>query len=123
MSDGIKVLFGSEPRAVVLYEALEKVIMAMPDVERIIRRTQVSFYVKRGFAWIWLPKVDAKAQPDVYVVLSFGLGGKIDNPRIVQAVEPYPNRWTHHVIIDSESEIDAELLGWIVQSHEFASRD
>ncbi len=122
MNDAIMSLFGSEPRAVVLYEALEKAIMAMPDVTRIIRKTQVSFSAKRGFAWIWLPIMKVGNRPDVYVVLSFGLEARIESPRIEEAVEPYPNRWTHHVIIDSESEIDNELLGWLAQAHDFASR-
>jgi len=122
MNDAIMALFGSKPRAVVLYEALEKAIMAMPDVTRIIRKEQVSFSTKRGFVWIWLPIMKVRNRPDVYIVLSFGLETRIESPRIEEAVEPYPNRWTHHVIIDSEREIDNELLGWLVQAHDFASR-
>lgn len=122
MNDAIAALFGSEPRAIVLYDALEKAIMAMPSVTRTILKTQVSFGTRRGFAWVWLPIMRVKGRPDVYIVLSFGLGRRLDNPRIEQAVEPYPNRWTHHVIIGDESEIDDELLGWLVQAHEFASR-
>lgn len=29
------------------------------------------------------------------------------------ATEPYPDRWTHHVLIPEQSEIDDELMEWI----------
>ncbi|MFR6217731.1 MAG: DUF5655 domain-containing protein [Enterocloster bolteae] len=36
------------------------------------------------------------------------------------ATEPYPNRWTHHVIVQSADEIDDKLMGWIREAYEFA---
>ena len=36
------------------------------------------------------------------------------------AVEPYPNRWTHHVLIGTVEEIDDELLSWIEEAAAFA---
>ena len=41
-------------------------------------------------------------------------------PRIDAAVEPYPNRWTHHVLVASEEEIDGELMGWVKAASEFS---
>ena len=35
--------------------------------------------------------------------------------------EPYPNRWTHHVMIGSAEEIDQELLGWLWEAAQFAA--
>jgi len=37
------------------------------------------------------------------------------------ATEPYPNRWTHHVMIGAEDEIDGELLSWIEEAAAFAA--
>lgn len=53
----------------------------------------------------------AKERPAVYIVVTFGLGYKVESPRIDVAVEPYPNRWTHHVLISSPEELDEELMG------------
>lgn len=36
------------------------------------------------------------------------------------AVEPYPNRWTHHVLISAPEEIDDELMGWIKEASIFS---
>jgi hypothetical protein len=43
--------------------------------------------------------------------------------RILQgeaAPEPYPNRWTHHVIVQNESDINDQLMGWIKQAYAFS---
>ena len=44
-----------------------------------------------------------------------------ESARIDVATEPYPSRWTHHVMIGTEDEIDGELLSWIVESAAFAA--
>jgi len=44
----------------------------------------------------------------------------VDSPRIAAKTEPYPNRWTHHVVIWDASEIDAELLGWLAEARAFS---
>lgn len=36
------------------------------------------------------------------------------------AVEPYPGRWTHHILIDAPDQIDAQLLAWLQAAHAFA---
>ena len=40
----------------------------------------------------------------------------MESPRIDAAVEPYPNRWTHHVPVQGIEEIDEELMGWVKRS-------
>ena len=37
-------------------------------------------------------------------------------------VEPYPGRWTVHIVIGSEAEIDEELLNWLQQAYDFAEK-
>jgi hypothetical protein len=51
-----------------------------------------------------------KNRPDTYIIVSFSLPRPLDAPRIVQSAEPYPNRWTHHAIIQDPQEIDSELM-------------
>ena len=61
-----------------------------------------------------------KDRPDVYIVLTFGLGYRKEHRRIVEVVEPYPNRWTHHVLVTHEREIDTQLMEWIGESYAYA---
>lgn len=63
----------------------------------------------------------AKERPAVYIVVTFGLGYKVESPRIDVAVEPYPNRWTHHVLISSAEELDEELMGWVKEASVFSA--
>ena len=52
--------------------------------------------------------------------MTFGLGARLDSSRIAVAVEPYSNRWTHHVLVSREEEIDPELLGWLQEAYTFS---
>ena len=51
---------------------------------------------------------------------SFGLPCRKESSRIAQAVEAYPNRWTHHVAIETEKEIDDELMQWVDEAFQFS---
>ena len=64
----------------------------------------------------------AKDRPDPFLTITFGLPYRKKSVRIDVATEPYPNRWTHHVMIGTEEEIDDELLSWIEEAVDFAGR-
>lgn len=85
-----------------------------------IQKTQISFSNKYNFAFVSLPIRKMKGRPDVYMIVSFGLGYRAEDQRIEAATEPYPNRWTHHVIVQKESEIDDQLMGWIREAYAFS---
>jgi hypothetical protein len=36
-------------------------------------------------------------------------------------VEPYPGRFTHHVLLSGTEEIDDELLGWVKEAAVFSA--
>lgn len=52
--------------------------------------------------------------------MTFGLGYRVRSPRIDVAVEPYPGRFTHHVLVSGAGEIDDELMGWVKEAAVFA---
>lgn len=111
--------FNPMPEALPLYAALsEKLLAAFPNVAVAVKKTQITFREKYGFAFVSLRRM--KGCPQVFIVLSFGLSHRLDSPRIAVAVEPYPNRRTHHVIVQSTEELDSELMGWLAEAHTFA---
>ena len=61
------------------------------------------------------------ALPEVYIVVTFGLGYRARFPRIDAAVEPYPGRWTHHVLLSGTGEVDDELIGWVKEAAAFSA--
>ena len=113
MNQDILLFFDKHPEALPLYEALEERILAeLRDVKIKVQKTQISFANKHNFAFVsFLPARKAKERPDIYITVTFGLGYRKESPRIDAATEPYPNRWTHHMLISQVDEVDDELLG------------
>lgn len=123
MSQDILFFFDKHPEALPLYEALEERILSeIPDVKIKVQKTQISFANKHNFAFVsFLPARKAKERPDIYITVTFGLGYRKESPRIDAATEPYPNRWTHHMLISQVDEVDDELLGWIKEAGVFSA--
>ena len=115
------LFFDSMPQMLPTYMALKSALLARcPDMETTVSKTQISFRNRRLFAMASLPWRKRKGWPEEYLLISFGLGRRKASPRIVQAVEPYPNRWTHHVLATGPEAIDGELLRWLDEAYRFA---
>ena len=116
--------FDAKPAAMHLYKAFrESVAARWPDALIDVRKTQISFLNRRMFAAVsFTPVRKAKDRPDPFLTITFGLSYRKESPRIDVATEPYPNRWTHHVMTGTAEEIDAELLSWIAEAADFAER-
>lgn len=123
MNQDIFFFFEKSPMALPLYERFEeKVLSEMEDVRIRVQKTQISFSNRHNFACVsFLPVRKAKERPDVYIVVSFGLNHRLDSPRIDAVAEPYPNRFTHHVLISKPEEIDGELMDWIKEAGSFSA--
>lgn len=116
--------FRESPLSLPLYLALEERILAeFPETHVQVQKTQISFSNRRNFAFAsLLPARRAALRPDPYLTVTVGLSRRLDSPRVDAASEPYPGRWTHHIVIGSAEEIDGELMGWIQEAAEFSSR-
>ena len=123
MDNDILFFFGEHMEALPIYERLENAILTrIPDVKIKVAKTQITFANKRGFAFVsFNPCRRAKDRPAVWMTVTFGLSYRKESFRIDIATEPYPGRWTHHVMVGSAEEIDEELLSWIQEAAEFAN--
>ena len=111
--------FHTKPQALPLYEALRGALLACcPDTQIQVHATQITFKARYGFAFVSLRRL--KGCPPVFLLLTIGLARRLDSPRVAVAVEPYPNRWTHHLVLSSPEQLDGELLGWLREAHDFA---
>lgn len=108
--------------ALPIYERLEERIRSEIGEVRIkVQKSQISFYNKHLFACASMMRVRKKKDcPLAYLVVTFGLGVRVASPRIDVATEPYPNRWTHHVLLAGPEEVDGELMGWLREAAAFA---
>ena len=115
--------FDGHPMELDLYEALfARLDPAYPRASVKVQKSQISFYDRHLFLAVSLPLRRKKDWPRECLLVTFGLSRRLEACRIAVAVEPYPGRWTHHVLLSACSQVDEELLGWIHQSWEFAQR-
>ncbi len=115
------LFFDQMPAILPVYARLrEQLAAAYPDLGIRVGKSQISFRNRYGFAAASLPWRRVKGWPAEYLLVTFGLARRLDDPRIAQAVEPYPNRWTHHVLVQTPEEVDETLLRWIDEAYWFA---
>lgn len=123
MDDKLLRFFDQMPEALPLYQKFEREVLSrVEDVHIKVQKTQITYSNRHVFACVSFAKVrKAKERPPVYIVVTFGLAYKKESPRIDIATEPYPNRWTHHVLASEEEQIDEELLGWVEEAAAFSA--
>ena len=116
------MFFNEHPKAVPLYECLEEAIYSMfPVVNKRVQKTQISFSNRYIFTCVSFARVKRKAElPDPFIVVTLGLPYPLESERVAIKTEPYPGRWTTHIVIGNIDEIDEELLVWIRQAYAFA---
>lgn len=124
MHQDILYFFEKHMDALPLYENLEAQILdSLENVRLKIQKTQISFCNRHMFACVSFAHVRKKKDcPPVYLVVTFGLDHQVDSPRIDVVTEPYPNRFTHHLLVSQPEEIDEELMAWIREAAAFADR-
>ena len=113
--------FDGKPLELALYEALFRHLeMEFSEASVRVQESQISFYGRHLFSAASLPVRRKKSWPEHCIVLTIGLSHRLDSPRVAVAKEPYPGRWTHHILLSDEAQIDGELLGWLREAWEFA---
>lgn len=123
MDEAILHFFNQMPAALPLYEQFERRIFAeLEGVTVKVQKTQIAFVNRHLFACVSFARVRKKKDcPNPYLVITFGLDRKVESPWIDVATEPYPNRWTHHLLISKAEEIDGELIAWVKEAAAFAA--
>lgn len=123
MDPAVLFFFEKDPAALPLYEAFEQAVCKLvPNVAIRAQKTQITYANPRVFAAVSFLPVRRKAlRPEHYITITLGLDRRLDSPRVDAASEPYPARWTHHLMISSAEEIDGELLGWAAEAAAFSA--
>ena len=107
-----------------LYEALAaELLRRYPQTGIRVQKTQISFSDRYMFACVSFLRPRRKAElPENYFVLTLGLPDPLDSERVAAKTEPYPGRWTTHIVISRPGDLDEELFGWVERAHQFAQR-
>ena len=104
-----------------VYLALEAAVRArVPGMTLRVLKSCIALDDGRPFCYVSLQRCGGRK--GAYILVIFGLEAPIADPRIAAVVEPYPNRWTHHVPVGDAAEVDDQLLAWIDWAHAFSKR-
>ena len=109
------LFFDPHPEALPLYEVLEEKIREIcPEMQKRVQKTQITFTGRYVFACVSFLSAKRKADmPDPFITLTLGLPCPLESDRAAVQTEPYPGRWTVHIVIGKKEEIDEELLSWV----------
>ena len=117
------LFFAGHAEALELYRTLEDALYSrFSQVNKRVQKTQITFFNRHVFACVSFARVKRKAElPPGYLVLTLGLPAPLDSARVAVKTEPYPGRWTHHIVLSERVELDEELFSWIEESYAFAT--
>ena len=106
-----------------LYQAFEELLFdSFPVVNKRVQKTQITFSNRHVFACVSFARVKRKAElPMRFIVITLGLPAPLDSERVAVKTEPYPGRWTHHIVVNKPEELDEELLSWVSEAYDFAA--
>jgi hypothetical protein len=115
---GTVAFFEGRPEELALFKVLDRQVRKRwPRAEVLVQKTQIGYADPRPFLWVWLPPRRIKGRPEHYLVVTFGSTVPIESPRIVEKTRIRDQRWTHHVLVAKEHDIDRQLIAWIETSH------
>jgi len=103
-----------------LFDALRAVIDSLGPVDMRVTRSQVAFRRRKAFAWAWVPDryLGGGHAP---LVLTLSFAERDGSPRWKQIVESARGRFTHHLELRSEPEIDDQVRRWLRAAWENAA--
>lgn len=117
----VLTFFGEKIPERELYEHLAACMdQELPESSVKVQKSQISFYNKHLFAAVSLPVRRKKDWPERCIVVTIGLAHPLESPRAAVKVEPYPGRWTNHVLVSRMEEVNGELMDWLKEAYEFA---
>jgi len=117
------MFFDQHMEALPLYRAFEEILFdSFPVANKRVQKTQITFSNRHVFACVSFARVKRKAELQTgYLVVTLGLPVPLDSERVAVKTEPYPGRWTHHIVVNKPEELNEELLSWIREAYDFAA--
>ena len=124
MNQDIILFFDQRQTLLPLYEAFAgKMAERFPDTKIKVQKTQITFSNRHVYACISFLRAKKKAElPVSYFVLTLGLPYPLESGRVAAKTEPYPGRWTTHIVISEMPDLDEELFAWVEQAYMFSEK-
>lgn len=116
------IFFDGHMAAIPIYGTFAEVLLKrFPATTIRVQKTQITFSNCHVYACVSFTRVKKKTElPDPYLVITLGLPYALDSQRVAVKTEPYPGRWTTHIVVGSQADLDDEFWEWVSQAYEFA---
>ena len=124
INQDIILFFDQRQTLLPLYEVFAgKMAERFPDTKIKVQKTQITFSNRHVYACISFLRAKKKAElPVSYFVLTLGLPYPLESGRVAAKTEPYPGRWTTHIVISEMPDLDEELFAWVEQAYMFSEK-
>jgi hypothetical protein len=97
-----------------------RVLEIVPEAEIRVTKSQIAFRRRRGFAWLWRPRMYL-GRRGAEIVLSMALPREDASPRWKEVVHPSPRTWMHHLELTSVDQVDREVRDWLREADSAAA--
>lgn len=104
-----------------LFEAVALEVACLDGVTVRVSKSQVAFRRRRNFALVWIPGQYLKGRSTAPLVLTLSFPQRDPSPRWKEITEIGPGRFTHHLELYGEADIDAEVCRWLQAAWEHAA--
>ena len=103
--------FSGSSTGAAIFEAVHSVVTTFGEIEVSVSKSQIAFRRRRAFAFVWRP--GQYVESEVPAVLSIALPRNLRSERFKETAHPSPGIWMHHLEVQSASEVDEEVRGWL----------
>ncbi|MGI5170186.1 DUF5655 domain-containing protein [Spirillospora sp. CA-253888] len=112
--------FDARPDSMAIFRTLRALIEEQGRSEMTVG-SQISFGVRRKFAWIWLYNITG-ANPQGTVQLMLALREPVDEPPVYRTTRIGKTRWNHLVVVHSMEEAhDPRLPSLVRAAYEYGT--
>lgn len=103
-----------------LFRAVRREVTALGAVDIRVTKSQVVFQRRGGAPFARLPNMYMR-RGGVPLLLTVELGRRDDSPRWAGVVEARRGRFTHHIELYAEADVDDEVRGWLREAWDQAA--
>lgn len=114
-----EAFFAGHPEAFAVFRKILAVVEAFGPCELRVSKSQVAFRRRHGFAYVWMPGQYLQ-HPKAEIVVTIALGRPVPSKRFRQVAHSAPTQWMHHLEVHDVGDIDAEVVGWLLEAAERA---
>lgn len=120
MDPEVLAFLGAHPGRIALFERVEAAIGALGPSEYRVTKSQIAWKNPLNFAFLSRNPRVLSRQPEEALVLTLGLGRRGTEPCVKYASEPYPGRWTNHIILTRPEDVDETVQALLEEAYCFS---